>query len=100
MIFAYANAKQTMLNETIISFFFNARGEHLERSSLGLYRSLLLQILEELPDLQSLLNSLRQNAASNLSVELIKNLFRHAVKNLGKRRLTCFIDALDECEED
>jgi hypothetical protein len=33
-------------------------------------------------------------------IEMVKNLFRHAIEKLEQRCLTCFIDALDECEED
>ena len=36
------------------SFFFNARGEDLEKSIVGMYRSLLLQLLEGYPDLQEI----------------------------------------------
>jgi nucleoside phosphorylase len=35
-----------------ISFFFHARGSYLERSILGMYQSLLFQLLEAFPDLQ------------------------------------------------
>lgn len=41
MKFAYADAKAKMTGLTAISFFFNARGEHLEKSTRGMYRSLL-----------------------------------------------------------
>src|SRR5438270_13458919 len=40
MKFAFAHAKKTMKDGIIISFFFNARGEHLEKSTEGMYRSL------------------------------------------------------------
>src|SRR5690349_11860607 len=36
----------------VASFFFNARGDYLERSISGMYRSLLLQLLLEFSDLQ------------------------------------------------
>ncbi|GJC77686.1 hypothetical protein ColLi_00524 [Colletotrichum liriopes] len=29
----------------------------------------------------------------------LRTLFRHAIRKLGRRKLTCFIDALDECDE-
>jgi len=100
MKYAYANAKTTMTN-TIISFFFNARGEDLEKSALGMYRSLLFQLLEKIPELQSLLDVLSYEYDSDRwDIETIKEIFGTAVQNLGQRCLTCFIDALDECEED
>jgi ankyrin repeat protein len=105
MKFAYANAKETMTDTIIISFFFNARGELLEKSALGMYRSLLVQLLEKVPELQNLFYFLGLTAPNNgdfhrWNIEMVKDIFGRAIKNLGNRCLTCFIDALDECEED
>ncbi|KAI4598781.1 hypothetical protein KJ359_002673 [Pestalotiopsis sp. 9143b] len=80
-----------------ISFFFNARGEDLEKSTVGLYRSLLLQLLEKRPDLQHVLDTSRPGREWN--VESLKTLFEEALQDLGQTSLTCVIDALDECEE-
>ncbi|KAJ3496979.1 hypothetical protein NLG97_g2256 [Lecanicillium saksenae] len=90
---------------TYISFFFNARGEKLERSTVGMYRSLLLQLLEEIPSLQTLLKSLgRRTRDRNIKVPqwslgLLKSLFGKAVQSLEHITLICFVDALDECNE-
>jgi hypothetical protein len=81
----------------LISFFFNARGEGLERSTEGMYRSLLAQLLEEVPRLQSVLDKQRQR--DSWPIEMLSGLFREAVMALGEDRLTCYIDALDECSE-
>jgi hypothetical protein len=104
MKFAYLNVKSKSCSKHAItaSFFFNARGEYLEKSILGLYRSLLLQLLEEYPDLQAVLddpgiNSQGQNGCPSLDV--LKDLLRSAVSALGQRSFMCFIDALDECDE-
>lgn len=89
---------------TFISFFFNARGDELEKSTMGMYRSLLFQLLRKIPRLQTTFGSLGRTARnwniSQWSVELLKSLFRHAVQNLEQSPLTCFIDALDECGVD
>lgn len=85
------------------SFFFNARGDILEKSVIGMYRSLLLQLLEGFPDLQTVLNdpdlipTQGQNSCPSLNV--LKDLLHKAVSLLGQRSFTCFIDALDECDE-
>ncbi|KAK5237901.1 hypothetical protein LTR47_000994 [Exophiala xenobiotica] len=133
MKFALAHMKSKMAgqnamertgnNETIvIKFFFNARGEELEKSVLGMYRSLLFQLLERAPDLQhvfSLLPPEHSNGQTTYQsdveplqslygdqttyqsdVETLQSLFGHAVQRLGQRSLICFIDALDECHED
>ncbi|KAH7000854.1 Pfs, NACHT and ankyrin domain protein [Ilyonectria destructans] len=104
MKFACSSMKSKARREHSItaSFFFNARGEYLERSIVGMYRSLLLQLLEGYPDLQTVLDdpdlvSPSQNGCPCLNV--LKDLFSNAVSALGKRSFTCFIDALDECDE-
>ncbi|KAH8893361.1 hypothetical protein GQ53DRAFT_684995, partial [Thozetella sp. PMI_491] len=103
MKFALVDARKRMRHKTIISFFFNARGDYLEKSTIGMYRSLLLELFERLPELQAVFDSLRP-ATSNgspqqWSVESLKALFEQAVLGLGESSLVCFIDALDECPE-
>ncbi|KAF2182356.1 hypothetical protein K469DRAFT_740286 [Zopfia rhizophila CBS 207.26] len=109
MKFAFANitrnAKKDILKLTVISFFFNARGEGLEKSILGMYRLLLVQLLEKFPHLQGGFNlisltALGDNEFPTNNAETMKSLFQHAVERLGQHSLACFIDALDECNED
>ncbi|KDE76767.1 ankyrin repeat protein [Aspergillus oryzae 100-8] len=108
MKFALDNARRVLKgkNNIIIAFFFNARGDKLERSTLGMYRSLLLQLLERLPELQDVLESLELTTSTQAGrphkwvMESLKELFEQAVQRLGQHRLICFIDALDECAED
>ncbi|KAF4903089.1 Ankyrin repeat domain-containing protein 50 [Colletotrichum viniferum] len=103
MKFAYNRAKQaSKSDDAIISFFFNARGDELEKSTFGLYRSLLLQLLERFSDLQTVLDntaliSPRETGCPN--TDSLQELLRNAIISLGQRRLTCFVDALDECDE-
>ncbi|KAF4466642.1 Pfs NB-ARC and Ankyrin domain [Fusarium albosuccineum] len=104
MKFALNNARTRMKNRIVIAFFFNARGDILEKSTIGMYQSLLLQLLEKLPNLQSVFDSLgllsRNGGPQHWSVESLKELFEQAVMGLGESSLVCFIDALDECNED
>ena len=104
MKFALANARKTIEDKIIVSFFFNARGEGLEKSTVGTYQSLLLQLLEQLPELQCVFDSLdlltsRISTYHQWSAELLKMLLEQAIQSLGKSSVVCFIDALDECEE-
>lgn len=95
--------------QVIASFFFNARGESLEKSVSGMYRSLLLQLLEGYPDLQHVLDDpelmanvwsqgpapqqvvddpkLKPTSSSQecyrLSLDILKNIFRAAIMKLG-----------------
>jgi ankyrin repeat protein len=104
MKFALAHAHNTIRNGIVISFFFNARGEDLEKSTTGTYQSLLLQLLEGFPALQSVFNSLGHIASSistkhQWSVESLQTLLEQSIQKLGESSVVCFIDALDECEE-
>ncbi|KAJ9614164.1 hypothetical protein H2200_002300 [Cladophialophora chaetospira] len=102
-----SHARRTMTGSTIISFFFNARGHDLERSTTGMYRSLLLQLFDRIPELQCALDTLPRpsfSAAGDFegewSLETLKTLFRDAVRRIRGGSLICFVDALDECDED
>ncbi|KOS37231.1 hypothetical protein ACN38_g11986, partial [Penicillium nordicum] len=84
------------------SFFFNARGDGLEKSISGMYRSLLLQLLEGYPDLQVVLDDFDLVPESQYGcppLNVLKDLFANAVCTIGQRSFTCFVDALDECDE-
>jgi ABC-type molybdenum transport system ATPase subunit/photorepair protein PhrA len=103
MKFALDNACKTMRDQIVLSFFFNARGEDMEKSTIGAYRSLLLQLLERLPALQSVFDSLGLStstfSADHLwSIEPLKTLLEQAILALGQSSVVCFVDALDECE--
>jgi ankyrin repeat protein len=83
-----------------ISFFFNARGNVLERSTLGLYRALLLQLFQKNPDLQDSLEILGFYGTNMAEWRLqsLKNVLLETVRML-KSQVFCYIDALDECPE-
>jgi hypothetical protein len=104
MKFIYGKRKKTdiPMKAITVSFFFNARGGLLEKSVSGMYRSLLLQLLEGFPDLQKILDDpdlIPRNQVTCPSLNILKDLFRSAISSLDERALTCFVDALDECDE-
>ena len=104
MKFAYSKFKRTTKDAVVISFYFNARGEGLEKTVEGMYRSLLFQLLSNAPELQHVLDILGPSGIDDYGsvkweTEKVKGLFGSAVENLGQRHLICFIDALDECDE-
>ncbi|OAL04617.1 hypothetical protein IQ06DRAFT_99519 [Phaeosphaeriaceae sp. SRC1lsM3a] len=97
-------AAKKINNQATLSFFFNARGGDLEKSTRGAYRSLLLQLLEQFPALGTF-DSLGLSASSfneihEWSMELLKMLLEQVVQTLGGSSVMCFVDALDECDED
>ncbi|KAH7143367.1 hypothetical protein DER46DRAFT_456391, partial [Fusarium sp. MPI-SDFR-AT-0072] len=104
MKFIYTKMKRKDVPRTTltISFFFNARGELLEKSVSGMYRSLLLQLLEGFPDVEQILDDpvlISGHQVTCPSLNVLKDLLRAAVSSLEGRTLTCFVDALDECDE-
>lgn len=106
MKFALSQAKKALDEHAIfIYFFFNARGAELERSAIGLYRSLLFQLFQAAPHTQSVLDTapvfhLASATDGRWHIQTLQDLFRAAVELLQGRSLVCFVDALDECYED
>jgi ankyrin repeat protein len=101
-IYRKMKTKRSRGRAVTASFFFHSRGEDLEKSIPGMYRSLLLQLLEGYPDLQEVLDDtdlVPQGQLGCPQLNVLKDLFHNAVSNLGQRTFICFIDALDECDE-
>ncbi|PKK41011.1 hypothetical protein CI102_15285 [Trichoderma harzianum] len=103
MKFSYTYAKnkwKATADANVISFFFNARGVQLEKSTEGMYRSLLFQVIQKFPDVlhdSDHIFQARHNQAT-WDIETLQALFTHAATKLGQRQIICFIDALDECD--
>lgn len=94
----------TMNGSIVLSFFFNARGEQLEKSTLGLYWCLLLQIVKIAPEALPALDycgslGVKAIERGGWPQELLKDLIRHTIDRVTYHRLICFIDALDEAPE-
>ncbi|KAK0746428.1 hypothetical protein B0T18DRAFT_368817 [Schizothecium vesticola] len=92
-------------NHLFASFFFYAPGKPLEKSTLGLYRSLLWQLLRNATDLQRVLdefdfNAWRVTKRAGWQNEALKRTIERAIDYLGDRDFSVFIDALDECRDD
>jgi ankyrin repeat protein len=103
MKYALTYLRRRMKDQKIISFYFNARGGDMEKCTTGMYRSLLLQLLEQLPELQYLLQSLPIAGTSDdyvWNIQQLKCVFEEAIHNIKDATVLCFIDALDECDED
>ncbi|KAF4555828.1 Hypothetical protein D9617_2g057920 [Elsinoe fawcettii] len=88
----------------ILDYFFNARGSHEEKTTSGMFRALLYQLLEAYPELQPVLDTcnahIDQHGIVDWRVEQLRSLFTQVIGLLGGRRVLIFIDALDECPED
>ena len=91
-------------SDIVASFFFNARGAESERSTNGMWKSLLAQLLTTAPHLQHILEKVRFGSSHDTdttqwTIPVLSQVFVAAVQELGDRPLSCFIDALDECDE-
>ncbi|KAJ3579091.1 hypothetical protein NPX13_g1474 [Xylaria arbuscula] len=89
--------EQSTSETFLLSFFFNARGNDLERSTAGLYRSLLVQLLEARNDMHHVLDNVQ--IGHLWTIGSLKCVFEKAVRELPNASFICLIDALDESEE-
>jgi hypothetical protein len=82
------------------AFFFNARGDELEHSALGLFRSLLSQLLPRCPKQLQRLCTMRDERMSHdpwREMEL-QHIFQSIFSDSSEQKTLVFIDALDECD--
>ncbi len=94
----------------VLSFFFHGCGEELQKSPLGLFRSLLHQLLRHFPDAFPGLVTTCQDRCKNMGEpdtkwqwhpnELRAFLKSSFSKALDSRPVWLFIDALDECGDE
>ncbi|GAB1310906.1 Inversin [Madurella fahalii] len=92
-------------SQITLSFFFLARGTLEEKSTTGLYRSLLHKLFEKVAGLKDSLEWLEADGArimlsNGWHKEALKLTLTHAIRKLGHSSLTIFVDALDECNDD
>jgi NACHT domain len=89
-----------------INFFFNARGGPLEKTPLGLFRSLLHQLLQQqrhllskfLPTYRAKRDTLQ--SGWKWQEEELRDYFANVVGTAQVPSMIIFVDALDECEEE
>jgi ankyrin repeat protein len=95
--------------DAVLSFFFHGRGVKLQRTPLGLFRSLLSQLLRKLPDkLTDLVDAFHKHEDSVKPGEKwhwrlgeLQLLFESSLtKALADQAVWLFIDALDEIGRD
>ena len=94
----------------VASFFFHGRGAEIQKVPLGLFRSLLHQLLEKVPNM---LSELTQSFRTKLESQgepgkdwkwhpmELQELLTASLLKIGKTyTLRIFVDALDECGEE
>ncbi|KAL8310357.1 hypothetical protein RB597_010277 [Gaeumannomyces tritici] len=90
-----------------LSFFFHGRGVELQKTPLGLFRSLLHQVLSQAPDASpDLVGTFERNRKEigqpgkkwEWHQEQLQSFFELSLSNVLKTRpVWLFVDALDEC---
>jgi ankyrin repeat protein len=106
MKYLLLNAKKALHDTVILSFFFHAQGTLLERSVMGMYRSLSHQLLHSRVPPDARITYL--NVAKRLELQDgnlvwtkrdVKNLLSLTIKSLQGRHILFLIDAVDECDQ-
>ncbi|KAH6962068.1 hypothetical protein BKA56DRAFT_498939, partial [Ilyonectria sp. MPI-CAGE-AT-0026] len=103
--------KPVMGDESIIlSFFFHGRGSELQKTPLGLFRSLLYQLLTRVPDSLSLLVDAFQHRCGTIGTvgnkwqwhtRELRDFFESSLLMVLERwSVVLCVDALDECGEE
>lgn len=98
-------ARATWKHEVILFYFFDGRAPgELEKSCLGLYRSLVYQLLSHLENVRSLFVKEFSSKEGNGHVEdwtevELRNFLLKLVKDAHLTTLNVFVDALDEGDE-
>ncbi|KAL4928354.1 uncharacterized protein BDV17DRAFT_291837 [Aspergillus undulatus] len=95
-------ARKEAASTAVTEFFFDAGGVELQHTAAGMYRSMLVQIFEQIPGLQDPFTTLRLNSPDTgyfgWTVEPLKILLTQTVRNLRAWRWTCFINGMNECD--
>ncbi|VUC31548.1 unnamed protein product [Clonostachys rosea] len=102
MKYLVESSQKETSHQAILSFFFNSRGHDLEKSTTGLYRSILFQLLQQNQELKSILSSndlFPDGSSRQWTNEVLRDLIEKAIEHLTSP-VMCFIDALDECNDD
>lgn len=84
----FLNAKKTIRGAKV-GLFFNARGEQLERSTESLYCSLIFQLIQGNPELQTCLGELgfdiyRTVKTNGWQLQVLKDVLAKAIEKLGE----------------
>ena len=105
-VYAHIRANSRDPSSIIAAFFFNARGSDLERSPVGLFRTLLYSLCQQISALRAVVLKKYLEKSKLLQpgwewhVGEIKALLNSVVTPsvLEQRNLVLFVDALDECD--
>lgn len=104
--YSHVKARPQDPSSVMAAFFFNARGNEIERSPTGLFRTLLHTLCQRISALRNLVVKSYVEKRRLLSFDWqwqfgeLKEFLAGVVKSsvLGQRSVLLFVDALDECD--
>jgi hypothetical protein len=97
--------QENLKDYVIAAYFFNARGSKLEKTPLGMLRSLVYQLVEQDPLISEriilmFLDKQKKHGKNwEWQVEELKSFLQSQVKKGNSKPLLLLVDALDECNE-
>ncbi|KAI1274719.1 ankyrin repeat-containing domain protein [Xylaria sp. FL0933] len=101
-----SHCERVFTNHLIVSFFFNARGSILEKTPLGMLRSITCQLIDKDNTIyDSFVHSYREKLKYNgpgfdWKEQELRRFIQRSVAELPQSKpLLLLIDALDECDE-
>ena len=105
-IYSHVTACEKDVSSVVAAFFFNARGSEVEKSPMGLLRTLLYTLCQRIAALRNIVvraftaKDTLMRSGWQWQLSELKEFLALAVKYsvLGERSLILFIDALDECD--
>ena len=102
--------RETKESSILASYFFHGRGKPIQKNVLGLFRSLLHQMLQQNRDLLSKFTSLYREKCDtegpcgnkwNWHESQLQTFFKSSVVDTARtHQIRIYIDALDECGQD
>ncbi len=98
--------EEVFADHLIVAYFFNARGEILEKTPLGMLRSIVYQLLEKDDTLYERFRPIYQKQRMYLERECVwrreqlADFIRSVIKNRQSKPLLLLVDALDECNDE
>ncbi|KAH0537484.1 hypothetical protein FGG08_005702, partial [Glutinoglossum americanum] len=101
---ALLHYQKSFPTHAIAAYFFNARGDALEKSPLGMFRSLLFQLLEQNPRscdrfIPLFLDKLKKHGRDWMWHQGELKSFLLEMVRYQPQPMFLFVDALDECDE-
>lgn len=95
------NDKRRFVSDAVISHVFFRGGGNVEVSAGKTFRSLVYQLLEQIPRLQSVPGIWTAANLQRLAwpTDILQRIFRAAILLLENDILTCYVDALNECDD-